>query len=71
MANIARRLMLNLPICLDDKEHRDRGDGYCNCGENMAVKGDAKRRVRYAAEGRAVPRPRMNLDIIERNEDNR
>lgn len=68
MANIARRLMLNLPICLDDKEHRDRGDGFCNCGYEMP--GTPVKRKLTGREWH-LPRPRTNLDIIEKNEGNR
>lgn len=67
MANIARRLTLNLPICLDEKDHRDRGDGYCNCGEKIAVDPERVRRVKHATDRLVVPRPRYNLDQIEGN----
>lgn len=66
MVNIGRRLELDIPIHLDDDEHRWY-DGYCNCGEKEPTK---QRKVRHInAVTFHVPRPRTNLDYIERNRE--
>lgn len=63
MANIARRLTLNIPIHLDESEHRF-FDGYCQCG---AAEKKTPRKVRLPGGAYQPPRPRVNLDIIEGN----
>lgn len=66
MANIARRLMLGIPICLSDEDHRYTQDGYCQCG---AEKPRDPRKIKLEGRELHAPRPRVNLDIIEGNRE--
>lgn len=60
--NLERRRQLDIPIHLTPSEH-SYVDGYCNCGaSNLKV-----RRAIFFAGTCGTTKPKINLDIIERN----